>query len=34
MEEGGWVSNDWMPQVIATFGEHKLKDLLKQTCHY
>ena len=29
MEEGGWVSNDWMPQVIATFGEHKLKDLLK-----
>ena len=29
MEEGGWVSNDWQPQVIATFGEHKLKDLLK-----
>jgi len=29
MERGGYVSNDWMPQVIATFGEHKLKDLLK-----
>ena len=29
MEEGGWVSHDWQPQVIATFGEHKLKDLLK-----
>ena len=29
MEYGGWVSNDWQPQVIASFGEHKLKDLLK-----
>jgi hypothetical protein len=29
MEDGGWVSNDWQPQVIATFGEHKMKDLLK-----
>jgi hypothetical protein len=29
MEDGGWVSNDWMPQVITTFGEHKIKDLLK-----
>ena len=29
MEDGGWVSNDWMPQTITTFGEHKLKDLLK-----
>jgi len=29
MEDGGWVSHDWQPQVIATFGEHKLKDLLK-----
>ena len=28
-EEGGWVSHDWQPQVIATFGEHKLKDLLQ-----
>ena len=27
-EEGGWVSHDWQPQVIASFGEHKLKDLL------
>jgi hypothetical protein len=29
MEDGGWVSHDWQPQVIATFGEHKLSDLLK-----
>jgi len=29
MEDGGYVSNDWTPQVIATFGEHKLKDLLQ-----
>lgn len=29
MEDGGWVSNDWLPQVITTFGEHKMKDLLK-----
>jgi hypothetical protein len=28
-EDGGWVSHDWQPQVITTFGEHKLKDLLK-----
>lgn len=29
MKEGGWISNDWQPQVIATFGEHKMSDLLK-----
>jgi hypothetical protein len=29
MKDGGWVSNDWQPQVIATFGEHKMKDLLR-----
>jgi len=29
MEDGGWVSNDWQPQTITTFGEYKLKDLLK-----
>jgi hypothetical protein len=29
MEDGGWVSHDWQPQVITTFGEHKLKDLLQ-----
>jgi hypothetical protein len=29
LEDGGYVSNDWTPQVIATFGEHKLKDLLQ-----
>jgi hypothetical protein len=27
--DGGWVSHDWQPQVIATFGEHKVKDLLR-----
>ena len=29
MKDGGWVSNDWMPQVIAKFGEYDVKDLLK-----
>ena len=35
MQDGGntspykWVSHTWQPQVITTFGEHKLKDLLK-----
>jgi len=29
MEDGGWISHDWQPQVITTFGEYKLKDLLK-----
>jgi hypothetical protein len=35
MENGGttspyeWVSHTWQPQVIATFGEHKVKDLLR-----
>jgi len=29
MEDGGWVSNEWQPQVIAKFGEHDVKDLLK-----
>jgi hypothetical protein len=29
LEEGGYVSNDWTPQVITTFGEYKLKDLLQ-----
>jgi hypothetical protein len=28
MKEGGWVSHDWQPQVIASFGEHSMKDLL------
>lgn len=28
MEDGGWVSNDWQPQVIAKFGEYDVKDLL------
>ena len=29
MEDGGYVSHDWQPQVIATFGEHKMSDLLR-----
>jgi hypothetical protein len=29
MKDGGWVSNDWMPQVITKFGEYDVKDLLK-----
>lgn len=35
MQDGGmtspykWVSHTWQPQVIATFGEHKVKDLLR-----
>lgn len=29
MEQGGYVSNDWQPQVITKFGEHDVKDLLK-----
>lgn len=29
MEDGGWVSNDWQPQVITKFGEYDVKDLLK-----
>jgi len=28
MEDGGWVSNDWQPQVITSFGDHSMKDLL------
>ena len=30
MEEGGWVSHDWQPQVITQFGEHSMHDLLKR----
>ena len=29
MKDGGWISNDWQPQVIAKFGEYKVSDLLK-----
>jgi hypothetical protein len=35
LKEGGdvspyeWMSHTWQPQVITTFGEHKVKDLLK-----
>lgn len=25
-----YLSHDWQPQVITTFGEHKLKDLLRE----
>jgi hypothetical protein len=29
MEDGGYVSHDWTPQLITKFGEHNLKDLLQ-----
>lgn len=28
MEDGGYVSHNWQPQVIAKFGEYDVKDLL------
>ena len=28
MEDGGYVSHDWQPQVIASFGGHRVSDLL------
>lgn len=28
MEDGGWVSNDWMPQTITKFGEYNMDELL------
>ena len=28
MKDGGWVSNDWQPQVIAKFGEYSMDQLL------
>ena len=27
MKDGGWVSNNWTPQVIASFGDHSAKDV-------
>lgn len=30
MEDGGWVSHDWQPQVIAKFGEYDVNDLLQK----
>ena len=27
MEDGGYVSNDWTPQVISMFGDHSPKDV-------
>ena len=27
MEDGGYVSNDWQPQVISMFGDHSPKDV-------
>jgi hypothetical protein len=30
VKNGGWVSNDWLPQVITKFGEHDVKDLLRE----
>ena len=28
-KDGGWVSNDWTPQVIAKFGEYDVEDLFE-----
>jgi len=28
MEDGGYLSNDWQPQLITKFGDYDLKDLL------
>jgi hypothetical protein len=30
MEDGGYLSNDWTPQVITKFGEHRVSDLLRK----
>jgi len=30
VKNGGWVSNDWLPQVITKFGEYDVEDLLKE----
>jgi hypothetical protein len=27
-EDGGWISNDWMPQTITKFGDYNMKELL------
>ena len=29
LEDGGWVSNDWTPQLITKFGEYNMNELLK-----
>ena len=29
MENGGYLSHDWQPQVIASFGGHRVSDLLR-----
>ena len=29
LEDGGWVSNDWLPQTITKFGDYSVKDLFK-----
>ena len=30
MEQGGYVSHNWNPQVIAKFGDYNVKDLLRK----
>jgi hypothetical protein len=30
LEDGGWVSHDWQPQVITHFGENSMKNLLRE----
>jgi hypothetical protein len=34
MEDGGWVSNDWTPQVIAKFGDHTAEDYYNYAHEY
>lgn len=33
-QEGGYVSNDWTPQVIAKFGDHTAKDYYNYSHEY
>ncbi len=34
MEDGGYVSNDWTPQVIAKFGDHTAEDYYNYAHEY
>lgn len=34
MEDGGYVSNDWTPQVIAKFGDHSAEDYYNYAHEY
>jgi hypothetical protein len=30
MKDGGWVNNNWNPQLITKFGEHNVNDLFRK----